>query len=197
MSGIVAIVDALTQVAARVTRQNRLLVAASSQPQSITQALFGEAFIITTGSVNLTTDAVSHLLYIKNNERINWVIESLTGTFGATDGSGDGFAQFTIGPSAGTLVSGGTDIVPANLNFGSPNRLTGVFKVGGTGSTITDGISAAPTLVPAGLTSREFPAQPLVIAPGSSFAIGFQPPTGNTSMNVQIQVPVYREVIEQ
>ena len=196
MSGRTSILDPLSSDAAQVTKQNRLKTASSSQSQSIVQALNGETFIITTGSVNVTDAALSYLLYVKNSEQTNWVIEFIGGTFGATDGTGDGFVRFAIGPTAGTLVTAGTDFVPANLNFGSPTRLTGVFKIGATGSTITDGFVADPTLIPEGLATRIFPARPLIIAPGSSFAIGFQPPTGNTSMNIQLQVPVYREVVE-
>lgn len=194
MSGNVTVVDPSNSTAAGVNSRNQLNVAATSEPQEVVEALNGGAFIITTGSVNLTSANLSMLIYIKNTEDISWVLNGISGTFGATNGTGDSTAQFTINPTAGTLISAGTDLNPANLNFGSSKSLGGVFKLGGEAFTITNGLAAAPALVPEGVSVRAFPARPVIIAPGSGLAVGITPPTGNTSMNIQIQLPIHREI---
>jgi len=194
MSGLTNLVDALTQRGSRVNTRNQLEVAASSEPQGVVEALLGGAFLATTGTVSLTGSGYSHIIYIKNNEEVQWVIDVLSGTFGATFGIGDLLMQFTINPTGGTLITAGTDFTPANLNFGSSKKLTGDFKIGSTGSTVSGGTSAAPALIPEGVTLREFPGRPIVLAPGSSFSMGIKPGADNISMNVQIQVPIHREL---
>ena len=193
MSGNLVIVDPLTGEPVRVKPRNQLDVAATTESREVTEALHGNTFLATTGSVLLTSANYSHLLYIKNNEQIRWIINAISGTFGATDGAGDVFMQFTINPTGGTLLSA-TEFAPANLNFGSPNILTGDFRIGGEGGTVSGGFSAAPTLIPEGVPLRRFPGRPIILAPGSSMAIGIKPATGNTGMNIQIQVPLYREI---
>ena len=195
-SGLTNLVDAKTQRGSGVNTRGQLSVAASSQPQNIVEALAGGAFLATTGAVELTSAAYSHLIYLKNNEDVQWIIPVLTGTFGATNGVGDLLMQFTINPTGGTLITAGTSFNPANLNFGSSKTLGGAFIIGSEGSTIAGGFSASPALIPEGVSQRVFPGNPLILAPGSSMAMGIKPSTGNTSMNIQIQVPIYRELVE-
>ena len=192
MSGLTTIMDALTGRTARVDEDNRLKVNASAQPRAVDEALAGGAFIITTGSLNLTSDSMSHVLYAKNNEDVSWVINAISMSVGATDGAGDSLVQFTIGAVGGTLLTAGTDMTPINLNLGESKQLTVTAKKGAEGSSVSGGLAAAPTLVPSGTIARDFPAKPIILAPGSSLAVGFQPPTGSTSMNIQFQLPIYR-----
>ena len=195
MSGNSIIVDPSTGFSATVNSRNQLDVAATSEPQEVVEALNGGAFLITTGSVNLTSANLSMLLYFQNSESVSWVLNESSAVFGATDGTGDTEAQFTVNPTTGTLISAGSNLVPINLNLGSSKALTGTFKLGAEGSTVTNGGVAAPTLIPEGMLSRIFPGNPIIIAPGSSLAIGIKPPTGTTSMNVQIYVPIHRELV--
>lgn len=191
--GNLSIIDPTNSQSASVNSRGELKVSASSEPQAVAEAILGGSFIITTGSLNLTSANYSHILYLKNTEDVNWVVNAITGTFGATNGTGDVLVQFTINPTGGTLITSGTDLVPNNLNLGSAKLLTGTFKTGVEGSTISGGGSPTPALVPEGLAVHQFPAKPLIIAPGNGIAVGVKPPSGNTSMNVQIQIPVYRE----
>ena len=194
MTGSTSIQNSDDGTVAKVNKRNQLNVAATSEPQAVVEALRGAAFLATTGVINLTSANYSHMIYIKNTESVQWVIEVISGTFGTTDGTGDVLMQFTINPTGGTLVTAGTAFTPANLNFGGGVALAGVFTVGEEGSTISGGFSAAPALIPEGVALREFPGRPLILAPGSSLAMGVKPPTGNTSMNIQLQIPIHREL---
>ena len=194
MSGTVTIQNKDSGIQAEVNNRHQLSVAATSESQVVVEALRGGAFLATTGVVNLTSSDYSHLIYVKNNESVQWVIPLISGTFGATDGTGDVLMQFTINPTGGTLVTGGTDFTPANLNFGGGVALAGAFRIGAEGSTISGGFSADPSLIPEGVALREFPGNPIILAPGTSLAMGIKPPTGNSSMNIQLQIPMHREL---
>lgn len=195
MSGDSTIVDGRTGNTAKVDGNNRLNTAAVSKPAVVDASLNGETFFVTTGTVNLTSDNLSWLLFLKNEDVVPWVVQSLAAYFGATTGgSGDKFNQFNVGATEGTLISAGADLPAINLNIGSPKQLAGTFKLGGEGSTITDGINTPQTLEPEGLVAREFEAGPVVIPPGASFAAGYQPPAGNTDQNTSIQIVVFRDM---
>ncbi|MBV1929895.1 MAG: hypothetical protein KUG81_10350 [Gammaproteobacteria bacterium] len=192
MSGVSIISDGRTGNKAGVSDENRLLTASVSQPHAVASSLNGDTFFIETGLINLTSDTLSHLLYFKNTDGQSWGVESWSATFGATDGTGDVVNIFTFAPTGGTLLDSGTDGVVANLNFGSAKQLGVVVKIGAEGSTLTGGAQTPDTLIPEGVSFREFPASPIIIPAGASIAAGFKPPPGNTSMNVSTQLVVYR-----
>ncbi len=195
MSGDSRIVDGSSGNSAKVDDGNRLHTAAVSKSAVVDASINGETFFMTTGSVNLTTDTESWLLYIKNDDTLQWVVESLQASYGAsTGGAGDIFNQFNVGATEGTLISAGIDIPAINLNIGSPKQLPSTVKLGGEGKTITNGVNTPKTLIPEGELVRTFAAGPVVIPPGSTFAVAFTPPVGNTSMNVSAQIVIFRDV---
>jgi hypothetical protein len=194
MSGDSRIIDGRSGNAAKVDIVNRLHVDAVSRSSVVDASINGETFFITTGSVNLTTDSESWLLYAKNDDTVQWVVESIEAAFGASNGSGDSFSQFNVGATEGTLISAGVDIPAINLNIGSPNQLPSTIKLGGEGSTITNGLNTPVTLIPEGSLIRMFSAGPVVIPPGTSFAIAYTPPSGNTGMNTSVQIVIFRDI---
>jgi hypothetical protein len=133
-------------------------------------------------------------LYVKNDDDVQWVVDSIAAHMGATDGVGDSFHQFNVGATEGTLIADGIDLPGINLNIGSPKQLESTIKLGGQGKTITNGINTPKTLEPEGLLAREFEAGPVVIPPGTSFAVAYTPPTGNTSQNTSVQIVIFRDV---
>ena len=192
MSGVSTITDGLTGNTARVDSENRLHTRSVSVPQAVNASTDGDTFFIDTGMVNLTSDGISYLLHFKNNGLESWGIESWTASFGETDGTGDTLNHFTFQASEGTLFSAGAQSAGINLNFGSSNQLDADVIIGAEGLTVTDGNTINPTLIPAGTLPHLFPASPIIIAPGSSISSAFQPPTGNTSMNVSMQLVIFR-----
>jgi hypothetical protein len=124
---------------------------------------------------------------------VNWIVDSIAAVYGKSDGSGDAFNQFNVGATEGTLIDEGIDLPAINLNIGSSKQLPATIKLGGQGKTITNGINTPKTLVPEGLLTRVFPAGPVIIPPGTIFAVAYTPPPGNTSQNTTIQTVIYKE----
>ncbi len=195
MSGEIVIKDGSGGNVAKVDDQKRLHTAAVSKSAVIDASINGETFFITTGNVNLTSGNESWLLYVKNDDTVQWVVESIEAAFGeSTGGSGDMFNQFNVGATEGTLIDSGADLPAINLNIGSPKRLAATIKLGAEGSTITNGINTPKTLIPEGSLIRMFSAGPVVIPPGASFAVAYTPPVGNTSQNTSVQIVIFRDI---
>ncbi len=186
-SGNVASVDA----------KNRLSTFAVTEPESVSSSLEGETYFIGTPIVNLTSGSESFLLFIKNTDSADWVVDSVMISVGQSTGAAgaDFSAVFKIGVTQGTLISSGTDIPALNMNLGSANQLTGEFKTGVEGSTATNGGSAPDLIIPSDSTEVIFSAGPIVIAKGTAVAIGIDPAAGNTSINVSIGATVYRNLV--
>lgn len=193
MSGQTLIIDGLTSKSASVDNSNRLKTHATTEDQAIDASLKGNAFSITTGVINLTSDNLSYILYVKNNESFDWVIKTASFDYGATESTGDFFLNFAVGPIGGTLITGGSDSIGINLNLGSAKQLGAGIKVGQDGSTIEGGRLTPLALIPEGTSFRELQANPIIVTPGTSFAVGIKPPVGNVSMNCNVQFVLYRE----
>ena len=194
MSGPTVIKDGLTGKTARVNNKNQIEAFAVSVAQVVNSSVNGDAFFITTGIVNLSTDGESWILNIKNNESIDWVINSLTVDFGASDGVGDIQAAFSSGATGGTLIDSGVTIPASNLNLGSAKELDSDIKLGAEGSTVSGGPGSADVLIPETSKTVPFISSPIIVGPGTSLAVGITPAAGNSSMDVQARVIVYRQV---
>ncbi len=97
--------------------------------------------------------------------------------------------------TAGTCVGRGTSFEPANFNFGSAKTLTSSCLKGAEGLTATGGTQGfISTISPASGTRVLIPFDSVILTPGSSLAVIVTPPSGNTSMNIQVGVNLHREV---
>lgn len=178
---------------AKVDADNRLhtqSVTTSSQASASTR---GDHYNINTGDVTLTTDSQSGLLYIKNNEDNNIIITSVVYLIGnSTGGSGDVKLDILKNPSGGTVISDATqaDIIQ-NKNFGSPKTLTADIYKGGEGKTLTGGSLAYSSRLSSAGTSYIIETGDIILTKGSKIAVRITPPSGNTSMIVQIAVAAY------
>ena len=194
MSGLTLIGDGPSGRTAGVDHRNRLKTSAVVEDEATFASLNGDTFNLTTGTVNLTSDNESWLLYGKNEDLDIWVVESIVLAFGASDGVGDFFQTTKVNPTAGTLVDSGSALGTSfNLNLGSSKVLLGTVLVGQEGSTLTDGNQPRNILMTEFPDVRILETGPIVIPPGTSFALGIIPPTGNTGMNVAINVTIYRQ----
>ena len=142
-----------------------------------------------TGVVNLTSDCVSFLIYLKNcDDRDIFVYEILSSTGASTCGVGDRIHRFAFCPTGGTLVNCGTCVTISNLNLGSALSASCVTaRKGAEGSTIV-GFSTT-SLFPE--SARQTLTDVAVIPKGGSFAIGVTPPAGNISMNAYFAIKFY------
>lgn len=185
--------DGKTGKTAGVDADNKLQTSSITETKSTFASLNGDLYNINTDTINLTSASASALLYVSNTDDLDWI---LTRVFYnaevSTGGSGKFLAEVLANPTAGTLISAGTPITPHNLNFGSPKVLTATTLKGAEASTITDGDVRVTTIVPASGVRVLIAFDSIVIPRGTSIAVRITPPTGNTSMDIQVGFNLYR-----
>ena len=178
-----------TRNTAKVDNTNKLHTRAVSDNGAVESLKEGKAFILSTGVVNLTSDCLSFLIYLKNcDTRPIFVYEILSSTGASTCGNGDRIHRFAFCPTGGTLITCGACIAVSNLNLGSAicARCVTAHK-GEEGSTIAG--FATTSLFPE--AARQTLTDVAVVPKGGSFAIGVTPPAGNLSMNAYFAIKFY------
>jgi len=142
----------------------------------------GNVFEVNSALVTLTTANESGILYIKNNEDKDIGIVITHVRLGAsTSGVGSGTLFFNYNSTTGTLISVANAATVVNRNLGDSILLSADAFSGVEGSTITDGI-----VVGLPISESEEHQDVYVLAKSKSLAISYQPPTSNTSQQVQI-----------
>lgn len=171
---------------ARVCSANRLFTSDESFTGSLISTLEGNTFSFASGAITLTTAGVSALLYVKNNEEIPLVVESMRFQAFNSTGGADGIPTWGVikNPTGGTIISGGTVANPSNANFGSSKTIDVDLRRGAEGMTLTGGTTHANLFgdkIPHNLRleNAEF-----IIPRGSSIGIQVTPPAGNTSWSI-------------
>lgn len=180
----------------KVSSDKRLLVDSLSRPQSINAALKGEAFNLNTGAINITDDTESGLYYLSYTGEGNLIITELLCIIGSsTGGSGIGEIKIYKNPTEGTLISGASDIpIIENRDFGSSNILDVNAYKGSSGSTISGNVFAdtSRSSFPVNIS---FDASVIVLRKGTSLAVSYNPPSGNTSQSIKIATTCFTEEI--
>lgn len=168
---------------AKVDSKNRLHVKSVSTTEPQEQTKQGNSFDIDSALIALTSANPSGVFFIKNNEDVDFVLETLFFNFGpSTGGAGVLLIEVLRNPTVGTLISGGTDIEKRNRNFGSSSTLNADAKGGAEADTVTNGDRFFDILES---PSKQFPIPvDITIPKGSSIAVRITPQTGNTAMNV-------------
>lgn len=174
---------------AKVDIKNRLSTLSVSEGFNIEAAGNGDSYNINTGVINLTTANESAVIYFKNNSLETFIIPNVIAILGAsTSGSGDTTVELIKNPTAGTIVSGATDVsTKSNRNFGSSKEIDADAFKGSEGLTITDGelFATSSRTTPAVI---EFDADVILLPTGSSLGVNVTPAPGNTSIDVVIAV---------
>ena len=187
--------DGETGTTAEVDVNNKLKTSSTSETSSTFASTNGDLFNVNPGTITLTSANSSALLYMSNTDIQNWVFTRVFfHAMASTGGTGDWLAEVIANATAGTLVSAGTAFAPDNLNFGSAKTLKSTTLKGAEGSTITDGEVRAEFLIPAVGTRNLVAFDSVIVEPGSSIAIRITPPTGNTSMDVQVGFNLHRVI---
>ena len=147
----------------------------------------GNSWNISTG--NVTISGASGLLYLRNDEDVDFIIDSIAVGLGA--GTVSDIPEITLikGVSTGTLVSA-ADVAPIvqNRNFGSSKILkstTHVYK-GVDGSTITNGSDVA--LFYQGASSRLFASVDFDLTRGTSAAIKIDPKLSSGTIKCYVAI---------
>lgn len=179
---------------AKVDSKKRLHTYSVTESVSAYASETGDSYNFNTGSITLTSASKSALFYIKNNGTNSLVVENLFYIIGnSTGGSGNALITVRRNPTAGTLVSGATDMEMAgvNRNFGSNKTLTVDAYKGAEGSTITDGTKVIETIINQTAQRIAISAGDIIIPKGSSISIEITPATGNTSLAVEFAASVF------
>lgn len=170
---------------AKVNANNRLYVNAVSTDENLQASKQGNSYNINTGVITLTDDVETPVIYLKNNEVEDFHITSIAVGLGPSTGGTGGIPKITVirNPTAGTIVSGATDVdINSNRNYGSSNTLVVDAYKGATGLTMTDGVDHIIFFQTA--SGRLFASVDELLPGGGSIGIKIAPQSGNTGMDV-------------
>jgi hypothetical protein len=166
-----------------VNKQNRLETESVTIAESLKETELGFGYNINTGVIPLTSSTESGVLYFKNLEDHEIVVEALAVGIDS-DGTNASMSRITVVRNP-TSVSFSTDVdINANRNFSSTKELSdaSVAYKGAEAATITGGDDVLLFFQGAG--SRLFATINLVIGVGNSIAIKIdtQTTSGTTSV---------------
>jgi hypothetical protein len=172
-----------TGFGAEVDKNNQLHTFSVTEGESQQANTLGNAYNINTGEISLS--AASAIIYFKNNESENFVVDSIA--IGVSNGTVSDIGVLTLhrNPTGGTLLSAASNVsMNQNRNFGSSNVLaddTLAYK-GVSGSTVTGGEKIA--LFYHGDNSRLFATIDFELTKGSSLALHYDPKLSSGSLNI-------------
>lgn len=150
----------------------------------------GAGYQITSGQVTFTTSgAASAILYFRNDEDVDCVLDRVVLMIGSGDSSGDWYHRIVRNPTGGTIIDNALSAGVSNSNHGSANVLNSdgkdIFK-GVEGDTLIGG-TGVPLPVQANNNRIVFPVGRR-IPKGSSFAVQITPPTINSGSLIAVSV---------
>jgi hypothetical protein len=154
---------------ARVDGNNRIHTQSVTESEAIHALELGDSYNLNTGLISITGD--STLIYIKNNEDKEYVLEAIAlGSFEGITHSDDPYITLVRNPTGGDLISDATAIdMNQNRNFGSSLTLDADVYKGKVGGTITGGNDIAFLQVTPG--GRSFYSIDFILPKGASMAI--------------------------
>jgi hypothetical protein len=174
---------------AAVDSTNRLQTFSTTQSGYTSATQKGDAYIVSTGIINLTSANESALLYIQSTETSDVVIQELTVNCGLSNVTGDVIRTDYIAPTTGTLLTDQTVAPAFNLNSTSSKTFSGTTYKGAEGKTVGGAVFSQQALHHQSQTDRQ--PSGLIIPKGASLGLTMTPPAGNTSLNVSISYIIY------
>lgn len=179
-----------TGASAKVDKHNRLLVKSISEGFNVDSAIVGDNYNINTGAITLTSGNESAVAYFKNNEDNIFIVREILIILGSsTGGSGNLEVELLRNPTAGTIVSGASDMdTVVNRNFGNSQIIVADTYKGAEGNTFTDGETFANTIRTSTSLPISFDADVVVLKKGNSLGVNVTPQAGNTSMDVRVAI---------
>lgn len=179
---------------AKVSANNRLYTQSVNRSERQEESLAGEAYIIGTGFVNLTTSGTSAVLYFKNNEDMDLVITRYLVSVKKSSGGTENFVTGIIYKNPTSMVSGTTNpLAINNVNFGSSNTVDADSEIGQQGASLAGGSAYFATVAPTeSLTSEDAST---ILPKGSSIGVFITPPPGNTSVDVSVGINLHKLTI--
>ena len=178
---------------ARVDDNQRLYTDAITESIKDAETENGNAYNLNTGDVTLTSAAKTTVFYFKNNEDKDYHLTAFIYNLGnSTGGSGDVKMDVIKNPTTGDIITNANDVeMISNINYGSSSTLDANVYKGATGETVVNGDISISTRS-ASNTGRIFIGLGIIVVPkGSSIAVDYTPPSGNTSQTIQIAAAGY------
>lgn len=185
-------------VLAGVDKRHRTLVAAYTETESNAATLTGLKYNINTGLITLINASKTTVLYLKNNDTRDLIIDTLIYNLGQTNGTGDRIIDVIRNPMTGDIITNANPVAVgmgenANLKYSSKLTLKADVYVGASGETpVSDGglniITIDPN--PSGRILIS-PGGGVLLGQGDSIAFNYTPPTGNTSQTACFAMNVY------
>lgn len=169
----------------KVSSEQRAYVDSVQRGKDAQANRIGDAYNLNTGIITLTNATETPVMYVKNNEEKDLVIEAIAVGLGDSTGGDNAIQQITIirNPTTGTIIDTPVNIdINSNRNYGSKNTLTADAYKGATNKTMTNGENHI--LFYQTDKGRLFAAIEERLPKGSSIGVKIAPQTGNTSQNV-------------
>lgn len=182
---------------AQVTENNRLATESIVITGEDDAIRVGEGWQITSKPVVFTGDAASAILYIRNSDPRNFVLDRAVLILGSvTDGVGDWTFRVLRNPEqSGTIVSNALAAGISNSNHGSTKEPAGLIYRGVEGDTVDlAGVAGgAPLPIQQGENRTVFPLG-RQLPTGTSIAFQITPPPGTTAAKVVLVTHWYYDV---
>lgn len=176
---------------AKVNLKNQLYTFTVIETETQEAAALGNSYNINTGEINLTSSTESGILYIKNNEDSDLVIEAIAVGVGSA-GTVTDVSTITIirNPTAGTVISDASTVsMNQNRNFGSSKTLAVNAYKGDEGKTFTDGDDVAVLYQSAG--GRLFAGLNFELPKGSAIGVKIDTQTSSGTTKVYAAAVCY------
>lgn len=185
------IVGGKNRYVADVDDTNRLLTRAVNKTEVVDAILNGEGYALLAQNVVLTTDTESTIMIYQNDEDNDLIVFDTNISCSDSTGGTTGTVSVELNVGVGSSMTGGSGnpVTQANLIIGDPTQLENTSEVGQEGAGNTDANLGDRTYTKAGETNELDLFG--VVPKGSQFIIGVIPPSGNTSMRVDITVYAY------
>ncbi len=172
---------------AQVDSDHRLHVNSVTRTQAEQAALLGEAYNMSTGSIELTDANASCIAYFKYQGVDPFVIAEILAIPGeTTGGSGNALIQILKNPTAGTIIDNAVPFSAINnRDFSSFKNIAedALIYKGAQGDTLTGGESFAITTRSNFDIPVTFDAANIILKKGNSLGVCITPPAGNTSQS--------------
>jgi len=172
----------------RINKENRIFASSVTSTESDHNADKGNKYNMNTGDITVTNATETTVFYMRNDNDHPVFITALIYNLGATTGGGgDVVIDVIKNPLTGDIIDNANAVeMNSNQNFGDTSVFTGGVYKGATGETLVDGSKTISTRS-ASNTGRIFISLgAMILAKGSSMAINYTAPTGNTSQTIQV-----------
>lgn len=176
----------------KVDSENRIIARSVIQSEFDNSTSTSNAFNINTEFLTITNATETPILYIKNNEDHDLIVEAwFIGTDVAVgSATRQSIMRVHSNPTGGTIISSGSNLSAINRSIGSSEELNAIIKLGGDAFTLTT--SGLPVLYQTQANvARNFGIVHLAVKKGSSLAVTIQT-YGLTSIDVYTGFQVYK-----